>query len=816
MHNDLMLFYSLFFLSIIIRIIFGQQTITYVKRGDVAELCDNRSTLIYAYEYRSFDGKKSFIIEPSKDDRYSNPYRTSLLRINNANEDDSGLYKCPQDDIEWQKLQVYIPVQHVYLSNLHASFRIHNNDLCGIDNRNCLVMIEGEPLDIVCAADGYPRPALDISLNKNGTTPTIMALASGIQPPTFIDNQFKPSVYEAYRIPGLTSYDNGRNLTCRVDMKQIDKNLIISITKQLYIEFRPTVTEKFKKIYSGINHTRTINCTVIRANPTYIQYTINGLSPSIVHRTNGDQNNLQYTFDITPTSLEHFRSFNITANNSIGSDTCTYELIHGGIPDAINHCTVDAYTSNVTVTISCTKSYAQGDNENYACILYKYNHMNKQKLFEEIARTKSCIFALENFHEPVEFRVVAFNHYGSLSPNTYGYVIRLNQPTVQKETSFFNKKILVIIGCIFGGALSFFLLCCLCGTCHYDRTKLENRNNLYQKDKYPRSSTESEALKPINDDTVSHLVPNGVDKHHHQNGAVYDIPIHLNEYPRSSTESEALKPINDDTVSHLVPNGVDKHHHQNGAVYDIPIHLNGKYSHPTSTPTSVYHQKKSQQSTNLHYIDQDSITSSLNSIPTRTRTFNNKFYGNPLMDNKYGPLSPSSMIVPTKKQNSNNDGIIENDEEEEEDESPVYSTTTDVMSESGSFLVPTSSTKRRAPPPPKPRYSTLSSVRLPLENSDKIPLPLPKPRSRSNSRTRLNNGSSDNSSYLYEERPVSSSDSGIGPSDVVCLPNGDTIRSGLVKSRQNSLQKHYAHSPFFQQQTKCETLTSPIVRGTEC
>jgi hypothetical protein len=140
------------------------------------------------------------------------------------------------------------------------------------------------------------------------------------------------------------------------------------------------------------------------------------------------------------------------------------------------------------------------------------------------------------------------------------------------------------------------------------------------------------------------------------------------------------------------------------------------------------------------------------------------------------------------------------------------------MSESGSFLVPSSSsTKRRAPPPPKPRYSTLSSVRLPpLENLDKTPLPLPKPRSRSNSRTRLNNGSSDNSSYLYEERPVSSSDSGIGQSDVVCLPNGDTIRSGLVKSRQNSLQKHYANPPFFQKQAKYETLTSPIVRGTEC
>jgi hypothetical protein len=49
-------------------------------------------------------------------------------------------------------------------------------------------------------------------------------------------------------------------------------------------------------------------------------------------------------------------------------------------------------------------------------------------MFEEIARTKSCIFALEHFHEPVEFRVAAFNHYGTLPINTHGYVIQLNQP----------------------------------------------------------------------------------------------------------------------------------------------------------------------------------------------------------------------------------------------------------------------------------------------------------------------------------------------------------------------------------------------------
>ena len=195
---------------------------------------------------------------------------------------------------------------------------------------------------------------------------------------------------------------------------------------------------------------------------------------------------------------------------------------------------------------------------------------------------------------------------------------------------------------------------------------------------------------------------------------------------------------------------------------------------------------------------------------------NNKFYGHPIVDNKYTPLSPTTMVVPTS-------GIttlkmkrhIENDVDEEGDESPVYSTTTDVMSESGSFLVP-SSTKRDAPPPPKPRYSTLGSIRLPLENFDRTPLP--KPRSRSNSRTRLNNLNSDNGSLLYDERPVSSSDSGIGQSDLVCLPNGDTIRTGLVKSRQNSLHKQYTNSSVQQppQQARYYTLTSPIVYGTEC
>ncbi|CAF1256280.1 unnamed protein product [Adineta steineri] len=758
-----MLFYSFYFLVVLLlttpKISFGQQTIVYVKRGDIAELCDNRTTSIYAYEYRSFDGKKNSILEPPKHERLSNPYSTSVLRINNVIESDSGLYKCPQDDTEWQRLQVYVPVQHVYLTNLHSSSRVYNNDFCGIDNTNCLTMVEGESLDIACAADGYPRPALDILIDKNGTMPEIMALAGKHEPPTMINDQFKPSVYETYRINKLTPEHNGKNITCYADMKHIDKNLIVSSTKQLYIEFRPSVIEKSKKIYCGINQTRTINCTVSRANPNYLRYSINGLSQSVVRRTYGDQNDLFFQFDITPTSIEDFHSFNVTANNSIGFDTCTYELIHGGIPDAITQCHIDTYSSNVTITINCLKSYAQGDNEGYACTLFKYNAKNNHKIFEEIARTKSCIFALENFHEPVEFRVAAFNRYGSLPVNTYGYVIQLNQPSLLKETSFFSRRAVIIIGSILGGIILLIFLCCLCGTCHRDQGKFSNKNDSYQK----------------HNETIAHLVPNGNEKRLHPNGTVYDTPAHLG---------------------------------------------NGKYSQQiSSTPTSsAYHQQKLQESSNLNYIDHESVSSSLNSIPPRTRTVNNKFYGHPVIDYQYGPLSPGTMVVPTAKRN------FENDEEGGDgmggagDESPVYSTTTDVLSESGSFLVPSSS-KRNGPPPPKPRYSTLSSVRSPLDNLNnlnKTPLPLPKPRSRSNSRTRLNNPNADNTSGLYDERPISSSDSGIGQSDAVCLSNGDTIRSGLVRPKQDTLQRHYITPSTLQQPTRYQTSTPSNVRGTEC
>ena len=129
-----------------------------------------------------------------------------------------------------------VPIEHVHLTKLETPSYIHSNQVCSIENENCLAAIEGEPLDIVCAADGYPRPALDLSFDENGPMPTIMAFANGIQTPSIVNDQFKPSAYEAYRIIGLTASDNGRNITCHVDMKQIDRNLILSTTRQIYIE----------------------------------------------------------------------------------------------------------------------------------------------------------------------------------------------------------------------------------------------------------------------------------------------------------------------------------------------------------------------------------------------------------------------------------------------------------------------------------------------------------------------------------------------------------------------------------------------------
>ncbi len=39
----------------------------------------------------------------------------------------------------------------------------------------------------------------------------------------------------------------------------------------------------------------------------------------------------------------------------------------------------------------------------------------------------------------------------------------------------------IIIGSILGGAILFFFICCLCGTCHRDPTKSPNKNDLYHK-----------------------------------------------------------------------------------------------------------------------------------------------------------------------------------------------------------------------------------------------------------------------------------------------------------------------------------------------
>ncbi|CAF0738057.1 unnamed protein product [Didymodactylos carnosus] len=756
-------------LLIIIYLVFGGECvygqalndrIIYVKKGDTLEICDNRTTSIYAYEYKSLDSKKSLIIEPEKNVRYTNPYKTSLLQIHNVIEDDTGYYKCPEDDMEWKHVEVYIPIKHVSLANLHP-LKARETTNCP----NCLTVVDDESLDVYCGADGYPKPEIDVYLDKNGTSRLISSIAGGKKPDT-INELFKPSSYEAYRIQQLTPEDNGRWITCEADLTKADKTMKKKVSKQLYIEFRPVCAEKSKKINSGINQTRTVNCTVLRANPPYITYEIsNSLSNSIIRRISSDQNdNLYYIFEITPTNIEQFRPFNVTARNSVG------------VPDAITNCSIEVQF-NVTIQIKCQKSYAQGDNDGYTCVLFKYKP-NEAQLFEEIARSKSCIFAFDYFFNSAEYRVSAFNKYGTLPVSTYGYPVYVNRREAPKQSSFFSIKAVIIISSVIGGIILLLILCCCC--CG---NRLKSKDRKYQ-GKYPRSSSESEPMKPNSDDSIStsHLTQNGTDKRLHPNGsAVYDVP---------------------------------------GLIAKDTLTL----QQTPSTSIGHYHQ---QQNGNIHYIDNDSLNSSLNSLPTRTRTFANKVYSmNEGIDNKYGPLSEDY---------GRPEEILEVDED-----SPVYSTTTDIMSESGSFLVPSSSSKKRAPPPPKPRYSTLRSVRSnsssmmnnnPNNLTDDKTLPLPKPRSRSNSRTRLNGGNDTPNSSFYDERPISSSDSGV--CDVVCLPNGDTIRSGLVRSRQQNLQKHYTASHFQQipqpssQKTlpnhntvpssfNHQSLISPIVRGTEC
>lgn len=89
---------------------------------------------------------------------------------------------------------------------------------------------------------------------------------------------------------------------------------------------------------------------------------------------------------------------------------------------------MDTRTSNATTTIRCEKSYHQGDKDGYTCTLHKYIEKNSEKIFTEIARTKSCIFGLEPTHEHVEYYVGAFNQYGSLPLNTDHFRISLNKP----------------------------------------------------------------------------------------------------------------------------------------------------------------------------------------------------------------------------------------------------------------------------------------------------------------------------------------------------------------------------------------------------
>lgn len=201
---------------------------------------------------------------------------------------------------------------------------------------------------------------------------------------------------------------------------------------------------------------------------------------------------------------------------------------------------------------------------------------------------------------------------------------------------------------------------------------------------------------------------------------------------------------------------------------------------------------------NTYVPDQDALKSNSHSKFSRMHMVNNKFYGQPYIDPRY-----DSFPLPKKSHGQSDEG----------DESPVYSTTTDALSENGSFLV-SSHTSRQAPPAPKPRYSTLAPRRFSNDNTDKTPYA--RPRSRSNSRTRLNNHHSDNSNLIYEERPGSSSDSGICQSDGVFLSHPDNTHSGLTPTDLNDIQKTQAVPYVSPHTVKFQSLASNILTGTEC
>ncbi|CAF1529576.1 unnamed protein product, partial [Didymodactylos carnosus] len=122
------------------------------------------------------------------------------------------------------------PIKNIYLANLNP-LRARETTNCP----NCLSMIDGESLDVYCGADGYPKPEIDVYLDKNSTSRLVLSIA-GVKKPDTINDLFKPSSYEAYRIERLTPEDNGRWLTCEADLTKAEKTIKKLISKQLYIE----------------------------------------------------------------------------------------------------------------------------------------------------------------------------------------------------------------------------------------------------------------------------------------------------------------------------------------------------------------------------------------------------------------------------------------------------------------------------------------------------------------------------------------------------------------------------------------------------